>query len=158
MITYLPHLITAVLCTAVLILAGVNLKLTCKYTRKDTLQILIIMAIGWQVVTIMFFVFNQSAWVLKSYEQLVGSTDSTLWILYDYSNLLFHLSSGLILYYYLSSRGSKRKSEEDVLTKWTCPIVDTSELDRVKARLDKLSQQIIPTVEIGCKHSKGDRQ
>lgn len=158
MITYLPHFITAALSTAVLILAGVNTNLTRKYTRKDTLQILIIMATGWQVATILFFVFNQSIWVLKNHEQLVGSMDSTLWLLYDYSNLLFHLSSGLILYYYLSSRGSKRRSEEDVLTKWSCPVVDTSELDRVKARLDKLGQQIIPTVEINCKRSKGDKQ
>lgn len=158
MITYLPHFVTAVLSTTTLILAGVNLKLTCKNTRRDILQILIIMAIGWQVATIIFFVFNQLTWVLKNHEQSVGSVDSTLWLLYDYSNLLFHLSSGLILYYFLSSRSVKGKSEESLLSGWTCPNADTTELDKLKARLDKLGQQIIPTVEINCEQSKGDKQ
>lgn len=158
MITYLPHFVTVVLSTATLILAGVNLKLTCKNTRRDILQILIIMAIGWQVATIVFFVFNQSSWVLKNHEQSVGSVDSTLWLLYDYSNLLFHLSSGLVLYYFLSSRSVKRKSEESLLSGWMCPNVDTTELDKLKARLDKLGQQVIPMVELSCEQSKGDKQ
>ena len=154
MITYIPHLITLTLCVGILILASVNLRLTCRHVHEDLLKVLIIMATGWQVAVILFFMYNQTVWVLQEHSRLVGTTDSVLWLMYDYANKFFHLSSGLILYYYLRDKSLQSSAEETILNRWSCPVADTSELDKVKARLDKLSQEIIPTIDLT---SKGDK-
>lgn len=154
MITYIPHLITLTLCAGILILASINLRLACRHVQEDLLKILIIMAVGWQVVVILFFLYNQTVWVFQEHDRLVGTVDSVLWLMYDYANKFFHLSSGLILYYYLHDKSLQGSAEETILNRWSCPVADTSELDKVKARLDKLSQEIIPTVDLT---DKGDK-
>ena len=45
--------------------------------------------------TIVFFVFNQTWWVVDQHDELVGSVSSVAWLLYDYLNLLFHLTAEL---------------------------------------------------------------
>lgn len=154
MITYIPHLITLTLCVSILVLASINLRLTYRHVQEDLLKILILMAVGWQVVVILFFMYNQTVWVFKEHDSLVGTVDSALWLMYDYSNKFFHLSSGLILYHYLHDKSTQHSAEETILNRWSCPVVDTSELDKVKARLDKLSQEIIPTTDLTNKGGK----
>ena len=154
MITYIPHLMTLVLCTSILVLASINLRLTCRHVQETLLRILIFMALGWQTVVILFFMYNQTVWVFKEHDSAVGTVDSTLWLIYDYSNKFFHLSSGLILYHYLKGISMQRSAEETVLNRWHCHVVDTRELDRVKAELDKLSQRIIPITDVTDKGSK----
>ena len=140
-LTYVPHLITLALCIAIVFSAIVNARMTLKYTRKDLLQILIVMSLGWQVATIVFFVINQTMWVVKSHEELVGTLSSTLWLIYDYTNKLFHLCCGMILYYYLRCRRDQRDiTERDSLSctpesYGVCPIIQTPELDEMKRQL-----------------------
>ena len=55
MITYIPHLITLVLCIGILVLASINLRLTCRNVQESLLRILIFMALSWQTVVILFF-------------------------------------------------------------------------------------------------------
>ena len=143
-LTYIPHLITLVLCIAIVFSAVINAGMALKYTRKDLLQILIIMALGWQVATIVFFVINQSMWVIKSHEELVGTLSSTLWLIYDYTNKLFHLCCGLILYYYLRCRRDLKDfaNKDNVSCTSTeagvCPIIQTPELDEMKRNLQDI--------------------
>ena len=65
MITYIPHLITLVLCIGILVLASINLRLTCR--NQESLRILIFMALSWQTVVILFFMYNQTLWVIKEH-------------------------------------------------------------------------------------------
>lgn len=148
MITYIPHLITLVLCIGILVLASINLRLTCRNVQESLLRILIFMALGWQTVVILFFMYNQTLWVIKEHDTTVGTVNSVLWLMYDYANNFFHLSSGLILYHYLKGINTQRSTEETIISKWHCPVVDTKELDKAKAELDKLSQRIIPITDI----------
>ena len=142
MLTYIPHIITLAFCITIILSAIVNTRMALKYTRRDLLQVLIIIALGWQVATIVFFVVNQSMWVIKSHEELVGTLSSTLWLVYDYTNKLFHLSCGLILYYYLCCRRDKKQIERSVQRyETTCPIVNTPELDEIKVQLQKIHRR-----------------
>ena len=142
MLTYIPHIITLVFCIAIILSAIVNTRMALKYTRRDLLQVLILMALGWQVATIVFFVINQSMWVVKSHEELVGTLSSTLWLIYDYTNKLFHLSCGLILYYYLGCRRDKKQIECRVQgSETSCPIINTPELDEIKVQLQKIHKR-----------------
>lgn len=154
MITYIPHLMTLALCISILVLASINLRLTCRHVQEDMLRILIFMALGWQTVVILFFMHNQTVWVFKEHDSVVGTVDSTLWLMYDYANTFFHLSSGLILYHYLKGISTEHDTAETIINKWSCPVVDTRELDKVKAELDKLSQRIIPITDVT---DKGDK-
>ena len=48
----------------------------------------------------------------------------------------------------LKDINTQRSTEETIISKWHCPVVDTKELDKAKAELDKLSQRIIPITDI----------
>lgn len=123
-------------------MGAINARLAYKNLERSAFQLLVFMALAWQTVTILFFMYNQSVWVLKEHDTLVGGLDSTLWLMYDYSNKFFHLTSSLILYYYLHFHSPYKDVEAECTTGWTCPVIDTSALDDVKARLDSLSEGV----------------
>lgn len=140
--TYIPHLVTAVLCLSVLTLASTNLYLTLRYTRHGVTHILILMALGFQWMTIVFFVINQTLWVIEHHDELVGSVSSVAWLLYDYLNLLFHFSCGVILYYYLECRRPKKRNHScDNLSGAVCPIYETPELDLIRKQLGEVANR-----------------
>lgn len=144
--TYIPHLITLLLCVAVLFSACVNFYFTIKFTRKDLIQVLILMALGFQVGTISFFAINQTIWVVSQHDQLVGSVSSVAWLLYDYLNLLFHLSCGTILYYYLDCRRVVRRAviNKNVCNSYVeevCPIYGVPELDKIRKQLGEIADR-----------------
>lgn len=143
--TYIPHFVTLSLCVAILFVAAMNAVNTIKYTRRDLFQLFILMAIGWQVSTIVFFIYNQSVWVIKNHSELVGSASAVAWIIYDYSNKFFHLSCGLILFYYLGVRAQNTKinaSEKEKRERHHyCPLIQTPELDKAKQLLQSMNMK-----------------
>ena len=152
--TYIPHLITAALCLSVLSLASTNLYLTFRYTRRDVIHVVVLMALGFQWMTIVFFVFNQTLWVVDQHDELVGSVSSVAWLLYDYLNLLFHLSCGVILYYYLERRKPKNRGYScDSLTSAICPIYETPELDTIRKQLGEVANRGIKATPVDLKES-----
>ena len=150
--TYIPHLVTAVLCLSVLILASTNLYLTLRYTRRDVIHVLVLMALGFQWMTIVFFAFNQILWVLDQHDELVGSVSSVAWLLYDYLNLLFHLSCGVILYYHLEcQRHKKRRPSCNSMTNTVCPIYETPELDMIRKQLGEVANRGVKPTSVDLK-------
>lgn len=150
--TYIPHLVTVALCLSVLTLASTNLYLTLRYARQDVTYILIIMALGFQWMTIVFFGVNQTLWVVNQHDELVGSTSSVVWLLYDYLNLLFHLSCGVILYYYLECRRpKKRRPSCDSVTGTVCPIYETPELDMIRKQLGEVANRGVKATPVDLK-------
>lgn len=151
---YIPHLVTAALCLSVLILATTNLYLTLRYTRRDVIHVLVLMALGFQLMTIVFFVFNQTLWVVDQHDELVGSVSTVAWLLYDYLNLLFHLSCGVILYYYLECRKPKNRGDScNNLTHAVCPIHKTPELDTIRKQLGEIANRGIKASPVDLKEN-----
>lgn len=104
--------------------------------------------------TIVFFAFNQTLWVLDHHDELVGSVSSVAWLLYDYLNLLFHLSCGVILYYYLEChRHKKRRHSCDNLTHAVCPIYETPELDTIRKQLGEVANRGIKATPVNLKET-----
>lgn len=150
--TYIPHLVTAALCLSVLLLASTNLYLTLRYTRRDVIHVLVLMALGFQWMTIVFFVFNQTLWVVDQHDELVGSVSSVAWLLYDYLNLLFHLSCGVMLYYHLECHKHKqRKHSCNSVTNTVCPIYETPELDTIRKQLGEVANRGIKATPVNPK-------
>lgn len=149
---YIPHLVTVALCLSVLALASTNLYLTLRHIRHDVIYILIIMSLGFQWMAIVFFGVNQTLWVINQHEELVGSVSSVAWLLYDYLNLLFHLSCGVILYYYLECRiAKKRRRSCDNLTDAVCPIHETPELDMIRKQLGEVANRGVKVTPVDLK-------
>lgn len=150
--TYIPHLVTAALCLSVLALASVNMYLTLRFTRRDVIQVLVLMSLGFQWMTIVFFGVNQSLWVINQHDELVGSVSSVAWLLYDYLNLLFHFSCGVILYYYLECRRPKKRGHScDTMTGAVCPIHETPELDMIRKQLGEVANRGVKVTSVDLK-------
>lgn len=152
--TYIPHLVTAALCISVLSLAITNIYLTLRHTRRDVIHVLILMSLGFQCMTIVFFAFNQTLWVVDQHDGLVGSVSSVTWLLYDYLNLLFHLSCGVILYYHLECRKLKKRSYSCGTTPHAvCPIHETPELDTIRKQLGEVANRGIKATPVDLKET-----
>lgn len=98
---YIPHLITLFLCLAVLGICLANTHLVIAKTDKDLLRIVLLMACFFQASTIITFIANQTLWVIKSHDELVGIGSQIGWLAYDYQNKLYHLSVAFGLNYWL---------------------------------------------------------
>ena len=147
--TYIPHLVTAALCLSVL---RTNLYLTLRYTRRDVIHVLVLMSLGFQWMTIVFFALNQTWWVVDQHDELVGSVSSVAWLLYDYLNLLFHLSCGVMLYYHLEChKHKKRKHSCNSMTNTVCPIYETPELDTIRKQLGEVANRGVKATPVDLK-------
>lgn len=103
MMLYIPHAITYVLCSLVLLVAGVNLARVLEH-KNDALKGLLVLSIFFQISTIATFMVVQAGWVLKNHDALVGMSAQLGWLAYDYQNKLFHLFAALLMGHWLKCR------------------------------------------------------
>ena len=110
MMFYIPHVITYVLCSLVLIVAGTNFAKVLE-RDNDALKGLLILSIFFQISTIVTFMIVQAGWVLKSHDDLVGMSAQMGWLAYDYQNKLFHLFTALLMGHWLKCRATNNNQQ-----------------------------------------------
>jgi len=89
-ITYLPHLITFLMCSMVAFLAITNIA-AYRQVKGARVGQLVIWVSFFQLAVVALFCYNQSLWLINNHEELVGTEISILWLSYDYGNTTFHL-------------------------------------------------------------------
>lgn len=112
----IPHAITFILCSVVVIFASRNIISLYKAQHLNhVMTITLSLLCLFQIAAILSFVFNQAIWVAEQHGTVIGVTSSMGWLAYDYSNTLFHLTVGVTINYYLtaydlsSNRKDRRK-------------------------------------------------
>ena len=98
---YLPHMITFIFVSCVVILAFANIFHVHKAHKAPRLQPLLYFMCLFQILTMASFTANQIGWIMNDYESFVGLDVQLGWLAYDYQNKLFHLTAAGVLNYYL---------------------------------------------------------
>lgn len=102
-IGYVPHILTFVLYTWVLLVAGQNFWFN-RYTVNDRLRATAYSLIMFQVFAVVSYLFNQSMWLLDKRQEDIGLVTSPSWLVYDYLNGVFHLAVASLSTHHLKGR------------------------------------------------------